>query len=60
MAALLSFGLDVGVYGPLADAETILSLARHAEAIGFQSIWLADHVAFPVSFSAVYPYSAEE
>ena len=34
MAALTSFGLDVGVYGPLADAETILSLARHAEEIG--------------------------
>ena len=59
MAALLSFGLDVGVYGPLADAETILRLARHAEAIGFDSIWLADHVAFPVSFNAAYPYSAK-
>jgi probable F420-dependent oxidoreductase len=59
MAALMSFGLDVGVYGPLADAETILSLARHAEEIGLDSIWLADHVAFPVSFKAVYPYSAK-
>ena len=59
MAALMSFGLDVGVYGPLADAETILNLARHAEAIGLDSIWLADHVAFPVSFNAAYPYSAK-
>src|SRR5262245_36363134 len=59
MAALMSFGLDVGVYGPLADAETILSLARHAEAIGWDSIWLADHIAFPVAFKAVYPYSSK-
>ena len=59
MATSMSFGLDVGVYGPLADAETILSLARHAEEIGLDSIWLADHVAFPVSFNAVYPYSAK-
>ena len=59
MARLSSFGLDVGVYGPLADAPTILQLARHAEGIGFGSIWLADHVAFPVSFSSAYPYSAK-
>jgi probable F420-dependent oxidoreductase len=59
MAALMSFGLDVGVYGPLADAETILDLARHAEGIGLDSIWLADHVAFPVAFTAAYPYSAK-
>ena len=57
MASLHSFGLDVGVYGPLADAETILTLAQFAERAGFGSIWLADHVAFPVSFKSQYPYS---
>jgi probable F420-dependent oxidoreductase len=59
MASLHSFGLDVGVYGPLADAETILDLAQFAERAGFGSIWLADHVAFPVSFTSHYPYSAK-
>ena len=29
-----------------------------AETAGFGSIWLADHVAFPVSFQSKYPYSA--
>ena len=59
MASLASFGLDVGIYGPLADPPTILQLARHAEDVGFESIWLADHVAFPVSFKSEYPYSAK-
>ena len=59
MASLHSFGLDVGVYGPLANAETILALAQFAERAGFGSIWLADHVAFPVSFTSHYPYSAK-
>src|SRR5258705_13545889 len=59
MASLGSFGLDVGIYGPLADAHTILQLAQHAEEAGFESIWLADHVAFPVSFKSQYPYSAQ-
>ncbi len=58
MASLSSFGLDVGIYGAMADPQTILQLARHAEAVGFGSIWLADHVAFPVSFTSKYPYSA--
>jgi len=56
MASIGSFGLDVGIYGPLADPPTILQLARRAEEAGFESIWLADHVAFPVSFTSEYPY----
>jgi probable F420-dependent oxidoreductase len=59
MASLGNFGLDVGIYGALADPQTILQLARHAEEAGFESIWLADHVAFPVSFASEYPYSAK-
>lgn len=59
MASIGSFGLDVGIYGALADPQTILQLARHAEEVGFESIWLADHVAFPVSIASEYPYSAK-
>ena len=59
MASLTSFGLDLGIYGPLAEPETILRLAQFAEAAGFASIWLADHVAFPVSCKSQYPYSAK-
>ncbi len=59
MASIGSFGLDVGIYGALADAATITRLARKAEDTGFESIWLADHVAFPVRFKSEYPYSAK-
>src|SRR5215467_8306117 len=58
MVSFGSFGLDVGIYGALANPQTILQLAQHAEEAGFGSIWLADHVAFPVSFQSKYPYSA--
>jgi probable F420-dependent oxidoreductase len=58
MADIGSFGLDVGTYGALADPPTILSLAHLAEEAGFASIWVADHVAFPVTFASKYPYSA--
>ncbi len=58
MADMTAFGLDVGIYGPLATPETVVSLARFAEDAGFASIWLADHVAFPARFESRYPFSA--
>lgn len=57
MASLDRFGLDVGVYGPLAEPETIFTLARFAEDVGFESIWLADHVVFPAKIQSRYPFS---
>ena len=59
MARIDSFGLDVGIYGPLAKPEIILGLAQQAESAGFESIWVADHVAFPVTYRSEYPYSAK-
>ncbi len=59
MANLDTFGLDVGIYGGMARPEIILELARLAEDRGFESIWVADHVAFPVRFKSQYPYAAK-
>lgn len=59
MASLSSFGLDVGIYGALATPDTVLGLALQVEAAGFDSVWLADHVAFPAKFKSEYPYSAK-
>ena len=58
MASIDQFGLDVGIYGPLAEPETITTLATFAETAGFESIWLADHVVFPANFASRYPFSA--
>ncbi|MFT5390158.1 MAG: putative F420-dependent oxidoreductase [Gammaproteobacteria bacterium] len=53
----MKFGLDVGVYGPLATPATLLPLAELAETAGFDSIWLADHVVFPTQIASKYPYN---
>jgi len=58
MADINQFGLDLGIYGPLAKAETIIELGKFAERVGFNSIWLADHIIFPSQFESKYPYSA--
>lgn len=59
MANLENFGLDVGIYGANALPATVMRLATRAEDAGFGSIWLADHVAFPVTFKSEYPYAAK-
>ncbi|MGE0700425.1 MAG: LLM class F420-dependent oxidoreductase [Hyphomicrobiaceae bacterium] len=59
MADLSTFGLDVGIYGRLAMPEPVLALASLAEDMGLASVWVADHVAFPVSFASKYPYAKE-
>ena len=58
MADINQFGLDIGIYGPLARVDTIINLASFAEKSGFNSIWLADHIVFPSEFDSPYPYSS--
>src|SRR4051794_12405841 len=58
MAQALMFGLDVGIYGRLATRDHILELAALAESSGLESLWVADHVIFPVILTSAYPYSA--
>jgi probable F420-dependent oxidoreductase len=59
MAETVEFGLDVGVYGRLAVPEEVLKLALLAENEGFHSVWLADHIVFPVEVAPKYPYSLD-
>ena len=58
MADIKQIGLDLGIYGPLAEPEIVINLAKYAETAGFSSIWLADHVVSPKHFDSKYPYSA--
>lgn len=41
------FGLPLGDYSPL---------AQRAEELGFESAWVADHLAAPIDFAPTYPY----
>lgn len=41
------FGLPAAQYAPLVE---------HAETLGFDTVWLADHVVTPLTFARTYPY----
>lgn len=59
MATTSDFGLDVGIYGRDVRAEAILDTARYADDLGFDSLWVADHVIWPAFGGAQHPYSTD-
>jgi probable F420-dependent oxidoreductase len=52
----MRFGVHLAGSGPFATPERIGQLAARAEALGFDSVWVSDHVIMPIEFSSVYPY----
>jgi probable F420-dependent oxidoreductase len=52
------FGFSLQGRGVLADREAIGGLARRAEALGFDSIFVTDRMLIPVQATRAYPYSA--
>jgi probable F420-dependent oxidoreductase len=54
----LSFGYHLPIWGPAATRETLITLARRVEALGFDSVWASDHVVIPFEIRSRYPYNA--
>ena len=52
----MRYGVALPNYGALADAETLVHLARRAEALGIDSIWVSDHLLAPTGVRSIYPY----
>jgi len=55
-AMSLPVGVTLPNYGPLAGAEALSGLARHAERLGFDSVWVADHLVVPCDVESIYPF----
>jgi probable F420-dependent oxidoreductase len=47
------------MYDWLSDPDCLIGAAQLMEELGFDSLWLADHVVVPTGYSSVYPYNAE-
>jgi probable F420-dependent oxidoreductase len=48
--APIKIGIQLPHFGPLASGEGAVRLARHAEALGLDSVWVGDHLAYPPAF----------
>ncbi len=49
-------GVALPNYGPIADAAILLRLARRAETLGLDAVWLSDHLLAPTGVQSRYPY----
>lgn len=54
----MRFGLRVPNTGPLATVENMLATCRAAERLGYDSLWVSDHVFIPLEVRSRYPFSA--
>lgn len=52
----MKFGLRLPGAGPYAGPEAIETFAGRAEELGFDSLWMTDHIALPVDIASRYPY----
>lgn len=55
----MDYGVTLPTTGPLATAEALGTIAARAEAAGFASTWVTDHVAIPLATGSRYPYNAD-
>ena len=51
---LQQYGVCVTNYGDVASAEAIIGTAKLAEEVGFDSVWVSDHVVVPPTFGYTY------
>ena len=55
----MKIGLHVPQWGPDATRSGVLSVARAVEDAGLDSVWVADHVVYPLRSQSRYPYREE-
>jgi probable F420-dependent oxidoreductase len=51
------FGFSLQGRGRLADREALTTLARRAEALGYDSVFVTDRLLIPAAGTTAYPYS---
>ena len=55
----MTTSVKVGVPLFMLRPEHMASVAQQAERLGFESVWVAEHLVFPTVIRSRYPYSAE-
>ena len=54
----MEIGCHLPVYGEAATRDGLLLAARRLEALGYDSLWVSDHVVIPWTIASRYPYNA--
>jgi probable F420-dependent oxidoreductase len=55
----MKFALHAVGCGSTARPDILAAVARKAEELGFESVWIPEHLAVPVELRTPYPYAAD-
>ena len=55
----ITFGCKLPSRGNMASPENLTSLALRAEDLGFDSVWVSDHIILPREVESFYPYASD-
>jgi probable F420-dependent oxidoreductase len=55
----MKFALHAVGCGSTARPDVLAEVARKAEALGYESVWLPEHLIVPLEMHSPYPYSAD-
>jgi probable F420-dependent oxidoreductase len=53
----MRFGCHLPTFGAMATRANLIAFARRMEALGYDSLWVSDHVVLPRAIRSRYPYS---
>lgn len=56
----MKFGIPIGnfgTFGKYGDANDVVAVAENAEALGYDSVWVHDHIFMPAKIDSRYPYN---
>jgi probable F420-dependent oxidoreductase len=56
---MVAFGCTLPGRGPTADAAAYRAVAQAADELGYDSVWVSDHVVIPAHIASSYPYSPD-
>ncbi|HEY8516517.1 MAG TPA: LLM class F420-dependent oxidoreductase [Candidatus Binatia bacterium] len=51
--------MKIGIPLFMLRPEQLVPVAKRAEELGFESVWVAEHLVFPTRFASRYPYTAD-
>lgn len=55
----MRFGVHLIASGKMIEGEKIARVSRRAEELGYDSLWVSDHIIFPTELRSAYPYSPD-
>lgn len=55
----MEYGITLPATGPLATPEALTAVATLAEALGYTSLWVTDHIVIPEASTSAYPYRVD-